>query len=116
MKPLLIACCIAGAAIPYAFALPFFLAHGANPRLFLAECFANPISTFFAADLILSSLIFLSWCRRESQSRKIRGWWQVLAANLLVGLSLALPLYLLKSLNSAARSSSPAQGSGSVSV
>jgi hypothetical protein len=99
MKIYLVMCCLAGIVIPYWFALPFFLIHGPNVRLFVAEIFATPISSFFAADLILSSVIFLSWSRRDARDKKIAGWWLVLASNLLVGLSLALPLYLLKRLD-----------------
>lgn len=99
MKIFLIGCCIAGIVIPYAFALPFFLAHGLNLRLLLQEAFANPAASFFAADLLLSSAMFLSWSRRESRARNIQGWWMILLANLLVGLSLAFPLYLLKRLD-----------------
>jgi hypothetical protein len=53
--------------------------------------------------LILSSGIFLSWSRREARDKKIEGWWLVLVSNLVVGLSLALPLYLLKRFDAAAR-------------
>src|SRR5258707_15246143 len=98
MRTFLIVCCVAGIIIPYWFAAPFFLIHGPNFRLFVEEIFATRISSFFAADLILSSVIFLSWSRREARARKIPGWWLVLLCNLVVGLSLALPLYLLKRL------------------
>jgi len=100
MKAFLTICCIAGVAIPYWFALPFFLIHGANFGLFLEEIFATRISSFFAADLIIASVIFLVWSWRDAQERKIAGWWIVLLSNLVVGLSLALPLYLLKRLES----------------
>jgi len=98
MKIYLIVCCVLGTVIPYWFALPFFLAHGLNFRLFVEEIFATRVSSFFAADLIIASVIFLSWSRRDAQEKRISGWWLVLMANLLVGLSLALPLYLLKRL------------------
>jgi hypothetical protein len=98
MKTFLIVCCIMGTVIPYWFALPFFLIHGLNFKLFLEEIFATRISSFFAADLVVSSVIFLIWSRREARDKKLAGWWLVLVANLVVGLSLALPLYLLKRL------------------
>jgi Terpene cyclase DEP1 len=101
MKPYLVICCVAGIVIPYWFAMPFFLIHGPNFQLFAEEIFATRISSFFAADLILSSVIFLSWSRRDARDKKIAGWWIVLVSNLVVGLSLALPLYLLKRLNAA---------------
>jgi Terpene cyclase DEP1 len=73
MKPYLIVCCIAGIVIPYWFALPFFLIHGPNSRLLAEEVFATRISSFFAADLILSSVIFLGWSRspREEDRRMV---------------------------------------------
>ena len=100
MRTFLIVCCVAGIAVPYWFALPFFLTHGANFSLFFEEVFQTDISRFFAADLIMASLIFLAWSLRDSRKRKIAGWWVVLLSNLVVGLSLALPLYLLKRLES----------------
>ena len=103
MKNFLILCCVMGTVVPYWFALPFFLIHGPNFRLFVEEMFASRISSFFAADLIISSVIFLSWSRRDARNKKIAGWWLVLVSNLVVGLSLALPLYLLKRLDAARR-------------
>jgi len=99
MKAFLILCCVAGIVIPYWFAIPFFMFHGANFGLFFEELFANSISSFFAMDLIVASLIFLIWSYRDSKERRISGWWIVLLSNLIVGLSLALPLYFLKRLD-----------------
>ena len=48
-------------------------------------------------------MIFLSWSRRAARDKHIKGWWLVLVSNLVVGLSLALPLYLLKRLDAATR-------------
>jgi len=98
MRAFLMVSCLAGIVIPYWFALPFFLIHGANFSLFLEEIFATRISSFFAADLIVASVIFLVWSFRDARERKIGGWWVVLLSNLVVGLSLALPLYFLKRL------------------
>jgi hypothetical protein len=103
MRIFLIACCVVGMVVPYWFALPFFLIHGPNLRLFVEEIFATRISSFFAADLIIASVIFLSWSRREARDKNIKGWWLVLISNLVVGLSLALPLYLLKRLDAASK-------------
>ena len=99
MKIFLIVCCVVGTVVPYWFALPFFLIHGPNFALFVQEMFATRISSFFAADLITASVIFLVWSRRDARGKNINGWWLVLVSNLVVGLSLALPLYLLKQLN-----------------
>ena len=99
MRALLIVCCVAGIVIPYWFALPFFLIHGANFSLFFEEVFETRISSFFAADLIVASAIFLVCSFLDAKKRGISGWWIVLLSNLVVGLSLALPLYLLKRLD-----------------
>jgi hypothetical protein len=102
MRILLVGCCVAGIVIPYAFALPFFLAHGLNLRLLIEQAFANRVAAFFTADLVLSSVMFLAWSRRDAAAHKIPNWWFVLVANFIVGLSLAFPLYLLKRLDTAA--------------
>jgi hypothetical protein len=102
MRIFLIACCVIGVVVPYWFALPFFLIHGPNFRLFVEEIFATRISSFFAADLIIASVVFLTWSRRDARDKNIKGWWLVLVSNFVVGLSLALPLYLLKRLDSTA--------------
>ena len=98
MRAFLIVCCVAGIVIPYWFALPFFLIHGSNFSLFFEELFETRISSFFAADLIVASVIFLVWSFVDARKRGISGWWIVLLSNLVVGLSLAMPLYLLKRL------------------
>lgn len=103
MRILLIASCVAGIVIPYALVLPFFLDNGLNLRLLVELAFTNRVAAFFTADLVLSSAMFLSWSRSDARAHKIPGWWHILLANLLVGLSLAFPLYLLKRLDSAAR-------------
>jgi len=101
MKAFLMVCCIVGTLVPWWFALPFFLIHGPNFGLFVEEIFQTRISSFFAVDLIIASLIFLVWSERDARERRISGWWVVLLANLVVGLSLALPLYLFKRLEAA---------------
>jgi len=100
MRAFLMVGCLAGIIIPWWFALHFFVIHGANFSLFFEEMLATRISSFFAADLIVASVIFLVWSWKDSRERGISGWWVVLLSNLVVGLSLALPLYLLKRLES----------------
>src|SRR5258706_2381710 len=103
MRVFLIVSCLAGIVIPYWFALHFFVIHGANFSLFFEEMFATRIASFFAADLIVASVIFLVWSFKDARERKISGWWIVLLSNLVVGLSLALPLYLLQRMDGAVR-------------
>lgn len=85
---------IIGCALPYYFLIAFLSAHGLDGRLFLHDLFGNSVSTFFAVDLLISSVVFVHFLRREAARHSIRGWWPYLIALLTVGLSLALPLFL----------------------
>ncbi|WP_374035670.1 DUF2834 domain-containing protein [Bdellovibrio bacteriovorus] len=92
---------VLGTVLPFYYLVPFFMEPGASVSLFLEQLFANSVSRFFAVDLVISSAAFLLWSFFDSKKKNINGWWMILAANLMVGLSLALPLYFYK------RSSSP---------
>ena len=67
---------------------------GAGPRLFLAQLFATPVSGFFGWDVIVSSLALWAFVAIDGRRLAIRGLWAPIAANLLVGVSLGLPLFL----------------------
>ena len=86
--------CIVGFAAPYAAFLPWLAEHGPNGRLFLQHLFANRISAFFAMDVIVSALVLLLFSSLESSRLRLQGRWIVVAATLLVGVSLGFPLFL----------------------
>lgn len=83
-----------GFVVPYYFFISFLAVNGFDGKAFVRELFANRISTFFAADLILSSVVFVGFLRREAARLSIARWWLYLLALLTVGLSFALPLFL----------------------
>ncbi len=85
---------IAGAAVPYYFFLSFIAADGLNPTAFLAGLFANGAAAGFTADLLISSLVFWVAMWQQYATGKGPAPWAFVAVNLLVGLSMALPLYL----------------------
>lgn len=87
--------CILGTVLPYSQFLPFLLEHSLNISLFIQELFANRISSFFGLDLIVSSLVFWVFVFWEGTRLKMQNLWVYVASNLLVGVSLALPLFLL---------------------
>lgn len=113
MKPkhLYLVLCIAGTVIPYAVFMPWLGAHGLNLRLFVQEISANPISVFFALDVVMSAIVVVAFTGVERRRVKLRFRWVLLPALLLVGVSLALPL-LLYLRESAFDNSPPAQASG----
>jgi hypothetical protein len=96
MKPRQVYLCFAviGLVVPYYFLGKFLLASGFDPRAFVRQLIATPVSTFFATDLVIASLVFIRFLRRESARYAIHDWWLYAVALLTVGLSFALPLFL----------------------
>jgi hypothetical protein len=83
-----------GFVVPYAYFVPFVLANGLNIPLLISQLFANQISAFFGADVIVSSLVLWAFIYQETRNYMIPLWWVCVIANLAVGVSLALPLFL----------------------
>ena len=79
---------------PYYFFISFLTAHGLDGKAFVEQLFGTQISSFFAVDLLLSSVVFIRYLRQETTRYAMRGWWLYLIALLTVGLSFALPLFL----------------------
>jgi ABC-type uncharacterized transport system permease subunit len=88
--------CVIGAVLPYTQFVPFVLEHGLDVSLLVSELFANRISSFFAIDVLVSTLVLWVFVVVEARRAGIRNAWLPLVASLLVGVSLALPLFLLQ--------------------
>ncbi|HSB12703.1 MAG TPA: DUF2834 domain-containing protein [Blastocatellia bacterium] len=87
--------CIAGTVLPYSQFIPFLREHGLDLSLFFQQLFANKVSGFFGMDVIVSSLALWVFVYAEGTRLKMRNLWIYVAGNLLVGVSLGLPLFLL---------------------
>ena len=85
---------VIGFIIPYYFLISFLMAHGFDARLIFRQVFGTLMSTFFAVDLIVSSVVFMVYLEQEGKRRSMKYRWIYLIALLTVGLSLALPLFL----------------------
>jgi hypothetical protein len=96
MRPrlLYLTLCIIGAALPYSQFIPFLREHGLNFRLLLDQLFANRIAAFFALDVIVSSLVLWVFVVIEGRRLGMKHLWAPIVANLTVGVSLGLPLFL----------------------
>lgn len=96
MKPktLYLCLCILGTVLPYALFLPFLREHGLNGRLLVAQLFSSPVGSFFGADVIVSSLVLWALVLIEGRRSGVRFLWLPIVANLVVGVSLGLPLFL----------------------
>lgn len=85
---------IIGTILPWLLFGSFFAASGVNIPLFLKSLYANGAAGGFSTDVLISILVFWIWSFRDARSNSIKNWWLVIPAGSLVGLSLALPLYL----------------------
>jgi len=87
--------CIAGTVLPYSQLLPFLRENGFDLSLFAHQLFANKVSSFFGMDVIVSSFALWIFAYAEGSRLKMRNLWIYVVANLLVGVSLGLPLFLM---------------------
>jgi uncharacterized protein DUF2834 len=96
MKPknLYLALCVAGTVLPYSQLIPFLREHGLDLRLFVEQLFATRIGAFFGWDVIVSSLVLWAFVAIEGRRAGLKHLWAPVAANLAVGVSLGLPLFL----------------------
>ena len=85
---------VLGALLPLSFFVPFLLGHGLDGALFFRLLFANHISAFFAMDVLVSSVVLCSFVLAEGRRLKMGHLWVYVICLLLVGVSLALPLFL----------------------
>ena len=96
MKPklLYLLLCVAGTILPLSFLLQFLREHGLNLRLFVEQLFANPISSFFGVDVIVSAICLWLFVFVDGRRARVKNLWAPVVASLLVGVSLGLPLFL----------------------
>jgi hypothetical protein len=85
---------ILGTALHYSQFVPFVRDHGLDLPLFISQLFANRVSGFFAFDVIVSSLVLWVFVLLEGRRYRLRHLWAPIVANLAVGVSLGLPLFL----------------------
>ena len=85
---------VLGTVLPYWQFLPFLRERGVDLQLFAVQMFANPVSGFFALDVVVSSLVLWVLVAAEGRRAGVKHLWAPIAANLCVGVSLGLPLFL----------------------
>ena len=93
-KNLYLGLCVVGTVLPYSQFLPFLREHGVDARAFIEQLFATRIGAFFGWDVIVSSVVLLVMVGVEGRRAGMGHRWVPIAANLLVGVSLGLPLFL----------------------
>jgi hypothetical protein len=95
MKLLYLLAAILGAALPLSQLIPFLKSHGLDLTLFFTLLFSNSVSAFFGMDVIVTSLVLWIFVFSEGRRLGMRHLWLYVICNLVVGASLALPLFLL---------------------
>ena len=91
MKNVYLFSAIVGAVVPMLFFLNFFAASGLGLTTFVTALFVNGAAGGFAADLLITSLVFWIYMFARTEGPKP---WLFVALNLTIGLSCALPAYL----------------------
>lgn len=94
MQWLYLTAAILGTILPLRFFVPFVLANGLDLNLFFQQLFQNNVSAFFGVDVIVSSLALWLFVFSEGRRRGMGKLWVYVICNLLVGVCLALPLFL----------------------
>ena len=96
MKPksLYAVLCVAGAVLPWSQFVPFLLENGLDLPLIVRQLFAKRISSSFALDLIVSSVVFWVFVAIEGRRARVKSVWAPIAGNVVIGLSFGLPLFL----------------------
>lgn len=86
--------CILGTAWPLAQFVPWLADHGLDIPLFVQEAVATPVASFAWSDLLVSAVVVVVFTLAEGHRLGMRHAWASLLG-LAVGVSLALPLFLL---------------------
>ena len=86
---------IVGFALPYSQLIPFISQNGFDLPLFWSQLFINQASSADGLDLFISSVAFWIFVFREGTRLQMKLLWIYVVLNLTVGLSFALPLFLL---------------------
>jgi hypothetical protein len=94
LRQIYLALCVPGTVLPYTQFLPFLREHGLNLPLFFDELFSTRIGAFFGWDVIVSAVVLWVFVLVEGRRAGVKHLWAPIAASLLVGVSLGLPLFL----------------------
>lgn len=85
---------VIGSVLPLIYFFRFVSIEGINFPLFLEQLFANNASSLFATDVLVSSLVLWLFIFTEGKRLRMKGLWVYVLCTLLVGVSLAFPLFL----------------------
>lgn len=94
LKSIYLGLCIVGTVLPISQFLPFLRDHGLDLPLFFRQLFSTPVGGFFGMDVIVSSIVLWVFVLADGRRLGMKHLWAPIAANITVGVSLGLPLFL----------------------
>jgi hypothetical protein len=96
MKPknLYAVLCVAGVVLPYTQLIPFLREHGLDMIVFVEQLFVTRIGAFFGLDVVVSAVVLWAFVIVDGRRTGVKHRWAPIAASLVVGVSLGLPLFL----------------------
>lgn len=94
MKRIYLILAVLGFILVYAVIGAYLLGGGPELGVIFERFLSNQIGQLFAADLLVSAVVFLVFSWSEARRLGMRNWWVYLLATMLVGLSFSLPLFL----------------------
>ena len=94
IKYLFLVLAIAGTIIPLYHFYLFIAKNGFDIPLCFHQMFDTPISSMLSWDLIVSTLVIITFIITEGRRQKMKNTWIYVVLNLGVGVSLALPAFL----------------------
>jgi len=94
LKTFYLILCVIGAVLPYWQFVLWVSQNGLSMPLFFHQLFANRMSSSFGMDVLVSAAVLVVFMRSESSRLGIAGRWLPILALLLVGVSLAFPMFL----------------------
>ena len=95
MKAIYLLLCVIGTILPLSQFVPWLMDNGLNSALLINEISASRISSFAWLDVIVSAVVVLLFVLVEGRRLGVRNLWAPFVAMFTVGVSLALPLFLL---------------------
>jgi len=90
-----IALALIGFLLPWSQYVSFLQTEGLDLPLFFSHVYANAPMRGFTLDLLWATLVFWIWSFYDSRQNNIPHWWSAFLAGACIGLSVALPLYLV---------------------
>ena len=93
-KNLYFSLAIAGTILPYYFLVSFLIQYGWDIHQIWDQLFLSELGAFFVMDVLISSIVLWVFIFTEGRRLGMRNLWVYILANLVVGVSLALPLFL----------------------